>query len=567
MSLQQTDVDGVPTLVAATPGPTVAGLVFRVGRADETLARSGLTHLLEHLALYPLGLTDYHYNGSTGPVATSFHTTGSSEDVSTFLTRVCDSLAALPMARLQAEKSIVRTEWSSRTNSVYTDLPLWRYGARNYGLVSYSEPGVSMIEAEELDHWRRTWFTRENAVLWIAGQIPAGLRLRLPSGQRHSVPVPTSALPSTPAFFSSDRNVVAMDAVVRRRPAVSVFAQVLERSLYRDLRQEGSYSYAAAAATEPRGDGWTTLTAGADALPESLDATLGGFIDVLARLRAGRIDGDDIAAYLAKLHDRALHPDAEAGLLADSAFDLLTGTPVRDLERRIADLESVTTADVHAVAGETWDAALLMVPAGRTADWAGFTAAPTHSAGTVTGPKIASRQSDRLSLYIASDGVMHTLDDESATVKFDQVAAMMSWADGARRLVGDDAISVHIEPTMWELPPQMIAQIDASVPPDRVINFPARSPDNIPQPKAPEAKPGNTGRGVWSGWELTGLIISLIASVLMLCLSGLLALVASEDTGSPDDIGWGASIVTAVCMGVFLLPAIAIVIRRRRRRR
>ena len=566
MTIQHTEVDGVQTLVAATPGQTVAGLVFRVGRADESLARTGLTHLLEHLALHPLGLTDYHYNGSTGPVVTSFHTAGSAEDVGAFLTRICDSLAALPMARLETEKSIVQTEWSSRANSVYQDLPLWRYGARTYGLLSYSEPGVSMISPDELDHWRRTWFTRENAVLWIAGEIPAGLRLRLPSGQRWGVPVATSALPSTPAYFSANHNMVAMDAVVRRRPAVNVFAEVLERNLYRDLRQEGGYSYTASASTDPRGDGWTTVTAGVDALPASLDATLGGFIDVLARLRAGRIDSEDISAHLAKVRDHAVHPDAEAGLLASSAFDLLTGAPVRDLDRRIADLEAVTTADTQAVAAETWEAALLMVPDCRTADWAGFTAAPLHSPETVAGPKIASRQTERLSLYIAPDGVMRTVDESPATVKFHHVAAMMAWPDGARRLIGEDAVVVHIEPTMWELPPQAIAQIDASVPPGQVIRLPARSPEQIPQPKPAPPTPGTPGRGVWSRWELAGLIISLLAGVLMACLAGLLVVAGSQDTGSPEDIGWGPAVVTGVCTGILFLPALAITVRRMRRR-
>lgn len=566
MTIRHTEVDGVPTLVAKTAGQTVAGLVFRVGRADETLARSGMTHLLEHLALHPLGLTDYHYNGSTGPVTTSFHTAGSAEDVAAFLTTICQSLAALPMARLETEKSIVRTEWSSRTNSVYQDLPLWRYGARGYGLVSYPEPGARMITAEEIEHWRRTWFTTQNAALWIAGEIPAGLRLSLPSGQRWAVPVPTSTLPQTPAYFAAERNVVAMDAVIRRVPAAGAFAEVLERNLYRDLRQEGGFSYSASTATEPRGDGWTTLTAGIDALPEKLDAALGGFIDVLARLRAGRIEEGDLAAYLAKLRDRAMHPDAEAGLLADTARDLLTGAPVRDLDRRIAELEAVTVADVHAVAGETWDGALLMVPEGRRADWAGFAAAPHQSSTTVSGVQVTSRQSDRLSLHLAPEGVTRTVDDSPATVTFNRLAAVMAWPDGARRLIGEDGIVVHIEPTMWTLPADAIARIDASVPRDRVIQLPARGPDQIPMPQ-PKPGGGTSARGVWSGWELAGLIGSLVVGVLVLCLAGLLAIPTSDENGSADDIGWGPPVGAVVCAVTFFVPAVVILVRRRRRRR
>ena len=47
--IRETEVDGVPTLLAPRNGPLAAGLTFRVGQADETLATAGITHLLEHL--------------------------------------------------------------------------------------------------------------------------------------------------------------------------------------------------------------------------------------------------------------------------------------------------------------------------------------------------------------------------------------------------------------------------------------------------------------------------------------------------------------------------------------
>ena len=78
-----TEVDGVPTLVAPTLGPPRAGLMFRVGQADETLARRGITHLLEHLALHPVGGSAYHHNGRTGPATTTFYVQGGADDSST----------------------------------------------------------------------------------------------------------------------------------------------------------------------------------------------------------------------------------------------------------------------------------------------------------------------------------------------------------------------------------------------------------------------------------------------------------------------------------------------------
>jgi hypothetical protein len=47
-------VDGVPVFWTKSGDEMRAGLMFRAGRADESLARGGITHMIEHLALYPL---------------------------------------------------------------------------------------------------------------------------------------------------------------------------------------------------------------------------------------------------------------------------------------------------------------------------------------------------------------------------------------------------------------------------------------------------------------------------------------------------------------------------------
>src|SRR5690606_21554176 len=88
----QTVIDGIPALIAPGPGPARGGITFRVGRADETLARAGITHLVEHLALHRLGLTDYHYNGTTGATVTHFSSQGSAETIADYLTSVCAAL-------------------------------------------------------------------------------------------------------------------------------------------------------------------------------------------------------------------------------------------------------------------------------------------------------------------------------------------------------------------------------------------------------------------------------------------------------------------------------------------
>ncbi|GAB3826269.1 peptidase M16 family protein [Dactylosporangium cerinum] len=201
--LHRTEVDGVPTLLAPSSGPMTAGLTFRVGLADEGAARIGITHLVEHLALHRHGVADYHYNGATGSVVTHFHMQGSERDIVTYLEMVCDSLADLPVQRLETEKAILRTEAAGHGGGVNRMLPMWRYGAQHYGLVSYPEWGIDRLGPDDVRAWANAWFTRANAVLWISGdRVPPGLRLRLPAGTLRPVPVASTVLPATPAYFT-----------------------------------------------------------------------------------------------------------------------------------------------------------------------------------------------------------------------------------------------------------------------------------------------------------------------------------------------------------------------------
>lgn len=490
--IRRTEVDGVPTLVAATTGPLRAGLAFRVGRADETLARSGVTHLIEHLALHRLGLTDYHFNGTTGPAVTEFHLQGSGDDIVRFLSGVCESLHHLPLDRLETERAIVRTEWSSRARSPIDTIPLWRHGARDHGVVTYPEYGLGMLRPDDLQRWATYFFTRDNAVLWIAGSdVPAGLRLPLPPGQRIPVPRASSALPTTPAFFTGPEKFVAVDSVVRRRVAATVYTAVLRRALFQSLRQEAGLSYNVDTSYEARGDGQATITALVDALPEKQDAALGGFIDVLAALRVGRIDPADLQAVLTQAHESLSHPEALSGRLPSQAFNLLTGDGYRDdpLAELRAELQTITLADVHAVAQEAAQTALLMAPSGHGAEWGGYAPAPTCSDSAVQGTRYASHSSDVVHLVGGPDGMTMADARDAVTVRYADCAALRIWPDGARQLIGADGIEVNIEPTLFAIGADALRAIDAAVPPHLHIIEPARSPDDIPKPRPKPPKP------------------------------------------------------------------------------
>ncbi|MFC7532409.1 M16 family metallopeptidase [Actinoplanes sp. GCM10030250] len=526
----QFEVDGVPGLFAASSGPLRVGLVFRVGQVDEPLARRGITHLLEHLALHSAGVTDHHH-GVTAPEFTEFRTQGSADDVRSFLAEVCASLRDLPIDRLPMEKELLRTEAASHRSDATNLMPIWRHGARGYGLTAYPQFGLTSLTADELQTWANHYFVRGNAALWVTGpQLPDDLRLDLPDGERQAPPPASSALPVTPAYFRGPAGVVVWDTVVPRDTAAIVFTGLLSRELRRTLRQEGGLSYTATADHSPRADGTTAITALADALPDKQDAALAGVIDVLERMRRGEFDDAEFTAVVKQRCDDLTHAGQHGGRVLWQAAGLLLDRTPADLDDQLAQTRAVTRADVARVAQTAFAAGLLQTPGDTTADDAGYTAAPVTSGGQVTGqayPSLANPARSRV--ILGDEGASLVKGEKLATVRFDACAAVLAWPDGARHLIGTDGIQVHLEPTMFHGLAAAIPALDQHVPAGQRAEMAPRDPQTIPQPRlwlptikpsaqplGPLRTPARLGppasRGTWQGY-LFNLLICLVAVV------------------------------------------------------
>ncbi|MEU6535008.1 insulinase family protein [Streptomyces sp. NPDC047000] len=546
-----TTVHGVPVLHAPSPGEVTAGLFFRVGRADETLATSGVTHLVEHLALHRLGVSDVHFNGTTANTYTLFHVTGDEAEVVGYLNSVCAALRDLPLERLETEKEILRTEAAGRSNGPNSQMPLWRYGAEGYGLASYDELGTWSLTADQVRHWAETRFTRDNAVLWITtDHVPDGLDLALPAGFRVPAPTASDALPERPAYIRGDDGHIVFDAVLRRSTAAAVFADVLGRALYRDLRMDGGYSYTADAHYSPRDADFATLTAYADALPKKQDAVVGGFVDALARLRAGRIEQAELDSARGKLLKQYDTPDLGAALLPSYALGLLLGHRILSPEQHRAELAAVTVDDLREVAREAWDNGLFQVP-GRGVDWAGCTLAPQFSASQVTGTRHPSLEKEDVTLVVGGEGVSLLLPGGPVTVRYDDCVAMTTRPDGARALTGRDGFRVAVEPTMFrDVAPERIAVVDAAVPPEAVVALPARDPERIPRPREPEAgtKAAKTARAKTASPTPSLGFALMVAVDVVFVLVLFIVVFGASDSGRPE---W-AHVVRGILPGVLL---------------
>ncbi|MYQ47555.1 insulinase family protein, partial [Streptomyces sp. SID4985] len=255
------------------------------------------------------------------------------------------------------------------------------------------------------------------------------------------------------------------------------------------------------------------------------------------------------------------------------AEDLLAGRPVRSPAELSAELAAVTLHQVHAVALEAAATALMQVPGGLSADWAGYTAAPTTSPYTVTGRKFAELGAGGSALVVGSDGVSvkgpHGSGPEcAATVRYAECAAMLAWPDGGRRLIGTDGMVVEVEPTLHGVDPATMAGIDAAVPRAAVVVLPPRQ--QVPRPESPAtpAAAGSGGSGRPAQVRRTAL--QTVVLILFGLFGGLSALVSLLFTAFGYDAEYGFTdwLITVVVMWGFTAlvswPAVRVLRRTRR---
>jgi zinc protease len=549
------EVDGIPvfwTQGTGTDGTYTAGLVFRVGRVDETLAGSGITHLLEHLVLHELGADpSTHVNGQTAPLTTTFLTKGSAEDVTGFLDKVCAGLRQPPTERMPKEKQVLRVEGAQHTTTAVELAYRHRYGARGYGLLSFPEMGLDSVSETGLADWSARGFTRGNAALWlIGGPPPADLRLDLPAGERIGVPELPVTIRSCPSYFTTNVVGPTFCGLVTRSTAGHLYRLVLDERLKAELRWKQALSYSPNATSKVRDGRHLHVLAGAEGLSESMSVLVGEFVRVVARLADKPVTEQEFDAAAKRLVTAWAAPSAAAAQTRSAAENTLLGKKTGTVEAWKSRLAGLSPDDLRPVAEEAFGTGVFVLPGGHNPFRADITHVPWFSPRAISGRE--ARPVDApfaiARLIIGPDGVSLVQAGAASTVRFAECAALEVWPDGARRLIGDDGISVAIEPTMWRLPSDAIARIDGSVPGDRHVPMPYRPPDGIPRPVTS------------AGMRLAGRVLA--APVTALALTAVFTVVIAVL------VGLSSSMAGAIAGGVLLAVALtsASLMREARRR-
>lgn len=466
----QTSVDGVPVFYADGPPPFTAGLVFGVGRRDETFVDGGVTHLVEHLAMRTVGRTTIESNASVDLTATEFFASGSPDRVVAFLRSVCRALNDLPTEQLAVEADVLRAEGGTVTAPPVALLLGELYGTTGAGLASTREPALRSLGPEAVRDWTARFFRRSNAAVWLSGPVPDGLELPLGNG-----PAPDRAaqyrrrLPN-PAWgpMAIEENLV-LGAELPPHPALSATIGILRSRLEDELRHRRGVAYSVAA--EKLG-----IDADSRVLVVTSDVRPGH--EVVAAHMAWRevhrlADEGPTPVELQQEREEAeaFLEDPRSAVEEARAFAhaAVTGIPALASAELRSDLAALTVDSVREVAAALRATAVLLVPGDVEPQLPGVQPLPQWSPDVVTGRVFARKRlrgvPKEAQLIVGDEGASLLLgEDRRITVLWRDAVGLVRQGPGEWMLVGREGFSFPLSEGDWRDGAEAVALVQAAVP-------------------------------------------------------------------------------------------------------
>ena len=451
--MRESTIDGVPVFrpSKAMSGPLRACLTFRVGRADETLATSGITHVVEHLALSAIGQRPYEWNGMVDATFTRFVVAGTPGEVAAHLGAVCDGLRDLPLERLEPELRVLRAEERRYRPSLLSADLFQRFGARGFGLLDMAELGLRRLRADEVAAWAAQSFNRSNAALVLSGPVPKGTRLELPDGLPRVAPYRQVVLPSLPACIGVGVPGAALSLTAEGMHGVGTGARILRDRAYHRLRQELAISYAVETDGLDLGPEHLLLQVTADATDDQALAVRDELAQAAMDLAERGPTTDEIAQELRTAERAWGEEDAPLGWVNRAATNRLWGAEEispEDLMERWRRMTPEQVAHAWAVSCET---SLLLcdrdLPAPDhwpyVADWS-----VAIEEGTELHP---APDSDECGvLRVGPQGLTWLPDPKCpVAVRFDDLAIVQRWGNGDRLLIASSGHRIAVIPSAW----------------------------------------------------------------------------------------------------------------------
>jgi hypothetical protein len=250
IEVARSEMDGIPVFAIDGPRPFTAQIVFRVGYYDEHLRNRGITHLVEHLALYGLRDSEIAFNGTVSSHLTTFIAQGHPDEVGAFLRSVCGLIHDLPYDRLGLEADVLRREGAPRSFS-FVEMIIWAYfGSRGPGVSGFPEFGLGWLSPDDIEAWAKRYFNKRNAAIVIVGDVPDSFGIELPDGnaEHYVAPARTKPAPESATLYETQEHGVTWATLIKNRkgrpePAFFVGLDIVSRRLESRLRHDLGQTY------------------------------------------------------------------------------------------------------------------------------------------------------------------------------------------------------------------------------------------------------------------------------------------------------------------------------------
>ncbi|MDC5696557.1 hypothetical protein OO014_04745 [Intrasporangium calvum] len=481
MELHDEVRDGLRVFSVSAPRETMrATLFFRVGQADETLATSGWTHLLEHSALHGWSDPRLSFNAAVGLYETRFDFDGEREAVFEHLLKLTRWLAEPDLSGIEHEAKVLRAESEQRPIGTGASNLEWRYGAQGPGLTAYRELGLSRVSAEGLRAWAARMFVAHNAVLATDQRLPDDFAPGLGAGEWHRPVLPEAVASTLPGLHWVHSGLVASGAVTRGFGA-GLAPEVIRRTLNESLRQGHGVAYGPWADLERVTRDTAILLCGSDISSEGRETCGPEFIAALSRL-AEEGPPQSMLDDLRITRERQLRDPAIApGIAWSAAASLMTESEFYTFEESHELSSAVTPQEIAAVMAEVQSSLVLGLPQGAEAV-PGIELLRNRTSFVAEGATRYPHHTAQASLLLSEDALQHSAEGQLTTVWFNGVAGLLEYPDGARLVISRDGWSIAVEPNAYRKGAAVVAAIDARVPAELKLPQPERDPAHITQP-------------------------------------------------------------------------------------
>ncbi|WP_146068911.1 insulinase family protein [Arthrobacter sp. ZGTC131] len=455
MTLQRTDVDGVPVFWVDGPQPFTAHLIFRAGVRDESFMTTGLTHLVEHLAMSSISDLRQNHNAGVEPTFTSFTASGKAESVGSFLAAVCSAVSAPDLGRLDVEKKVLTAEGSGTVPPATAEHLRHRFGLSSFGLADVSPPALDALGSADVLEHLRVYFTAGNAALALSGPPPEGLRLALPAGSAHPPAAPARLRKSLPKWFEQGGPRLGLSFEVpadteARREAARATSRIACRRALRTLRQEHGWIYDIDCLHIFEDDGRGVLCFESDPTAQHAEDVRLGLMAILRDLHLNGPTAEELNLEVEELQEHLDDPASAIDVAVAAAQSHLLGRAAVGHQEKAALAKGVTAEACRAALDWLEETAIFGMPDGtrpgddslksdqdRTVDWLGGKEFRRSVRGAFYGVPGGSK------LFVGDKGVTLST-DYTASIRWEDLVGVAVAPDGLVTLIGADSQEIVI---------------------------------------------------------------------------------------------------------------------------